>query len=198
MDYMINTEEVFFDRVTSIPGTESIGLVILANKDKTRQITFICDRDMALEIEIRVNTSLKEKPNNHMCDIAATMLKRYCPPNCRIVIQSVTCGKFNTKLVMGETEADITSDNALDIRMSDAVLLSLCSGTPILATDKLMKKVSTRYMDPASNAVNLPITILPDKMLADALEKALKQEQYELASRLRDEQQARKEEKEKE
>ena len=53
-------------------------------------------------------------------------------------------------------------------------------------------------MDPASNAVNLPIRILTDKMLADALEKALKQEQYELASRLRDEQQARKDAKEKE
>lgn len=198
MDYMIETEEVFFDRVTSIPGKESIGLVILANKDKTRQITFICDRAMALEIEIRVNTSLKEKPNNRMCDIAASMLKRYCPPNCSIVIQSVNCGKFNTKLVMGDTEAEITSDNALDIRLSDAVLLSLCSGTPLLATHKLLQQISTRYMDPASNAVNLPISILTDKMLADALEKALKEERYELASRLRDEQQARKDAKEKE
>ena len=61
-----------------------------------------------------------------------------------------------------------------------------------------MQEISTRYMDPASNAVNLPIRILTDKMLADALEKALKQEQYELASRLRDEQQARKDAKEKE
>lgn len=198
MDYMIETEEVFFDRVTSIPGKESIGLVILANKDKTRQITFICDRAMALEIEIRVNTSLKEKPNNRICDIAASMLKRYCPSNCSIVIQSVNCGKFNTKLVMGDTEADITSDNALYIRLSDAVLLSLCSGTPLLATHKLLQQISTRYMDPASNAVNLPISILTDKMLADALEKALKEERYELASRLRDEQQARKDAKEKE
>ncbi len=196
---MIETEEVFFDRVTSIPGKDDIGLIILANKDKTRQITFICDRAIALEIEIRVNTSLKEKPNNRMCNIAASMLTRYCPPNSRFVIQSVDCGKFHTKLIIGgETKAESSSDNALDIRLSDAVLLSLCSGTPMLATHKLMQQISTRYTDPSSNAVNLPISILTDKMLADALEKALKEERYELASRLRDEQQARKEAKEKE
>jgi bifunctional DNase/RNase len=72
------------------------------------------------------------------------------------------------------------------IRLSDAVLLAYIARLPIYVDSQLMEKQSTPYEKEARNVV-IPMNTLSNKMLLDAFDKAVEEEKYELASRLRDE-----------
>ncbi len=190
-------EYLFYDRATAIPAKKDIGLVILADKDKRRQITFVCQRAMAEEMDRRANMPLQGNADDRMPDILGKLLGKLYPASCRIMILSVRGGKFLAKLVLDDSLPTDTPDNTFDIRLSDAVILSLATGIPMIASKELMKSVSTEYTDSSETVIKLPINTLSDKMLAEALEKAISEENYELASRVRDEMKARQESKEK-
>ena len=57
---------------------------------------------------------------------------------------------------------------------------------PIYATREVMQSQSAPYVKNAVR-VPLPINVLSDKMIEEALEKAIQSEDYEMASSLRDE-----------
>ena len=80
----------------------------------------------------------------------------------------------------------------MKVRASDAVLLSLISDIPIYIETSLMARQGTPFNKNATGA-SLPINILDNKMIEDALAKAIKDENYELASRISEEIKRRKE-----
>lgn len=84
-----------------------------------------------------------------------------------------------------------SSDNgktldAVPIRISDAVLLTYLSDVPLYIEENLMLKQSVSYELPANNLA-LPLNTLDTDMLKEALDKAVNDEKYEMASLLRDE-----------
>ena len=76
------------------------------------------------------------------------------------------------------------------IRASDAVLLSYVGNIPLFIDSALMSRQSVLYKE-NSKGVSLPVNTISDKMLQTALEKAIFDENYELASHLRDEKKRR-------
>ena len=72
------------------------------------------------------------------------------------------------------------------IRASDAILLSFISNIPLFIEEKLMKRQSVPYRR-SSEGVAMPLNAISNKMLQEALDKAVEDENYELASHLRDE-----------
>ena len=66
------------------------------------------------------------------------------------------------------------------------MLLSVSGNIPIYIETSLMARQGTAFNKNATGA-SLPINILDNKMIEDALAKAIKDENYELASRISEE-----------
>lgn len=72
----------------------------------------------------------------------------------------------------------------IDARSSDAIALALTYGCPIYTSETLMR---SQYMRVNGSALSIPINTLDVQALREALDRAVKDENYELASLLRDE-----------
>ena len=101
-----------------------------------------------------------------------------------IIITDIIEGQYRTLLCNRVTLETIP------IRASDAVLLSLAARIPIYIESSLMARQSVRFSG-LSHAVSLPVNTLSLEMLDQALKKAVEDENYELASQLRDERKRR-------
>ena len=72
------------------------------------------------------------------------------------------------------------------IRASDAVLLSMVADIPIFISETLMRQQSVEYTG-KKTGVTVPINAISIPMLEESLKKAIDSENYEMASKLRDE-----------
>ena len=77
--------------------------------------------------------------------------------------------------------------NTSRIRMSDAVLLSLISKIPLYIEENLMNRQCFPYNEKTQYQLSIPINTMNLDHLKRELEKAVDEENYELASHLRDE-----------
>ena len=97
-----------------------------------------------------------------------------------VIIHDVVNGQYVSTLYNQKTL------DAVPIRISDAVLLTFLSDVPLYIEENLMLKQSVSYELPANNLA-LPLNTLDTDMLKEALDKAVNDEKYEMASLLRDE-----------
>ncbi len=97
-----------------------------------------------------------------------------------IIIDDIIDGQYRVLLYNTLTLEPIK------LRASDAVLLSVIANIPIYIETSLMAHQGTAFNKNATGA-SLPINILDNKMIEDALAKAIKDENYELASRISEE-----------
>lgn len=74
---------------------------------------------------------------------------------------------------------------SLDSRTSDAIALALRENAPIYITDELLDRMCVR--DEGNGAVSLPISVVDEETLRQAMDKAVKEENYELAMKLKEE-----------
>jgi len=179
----MSKERLKFKGVSEIVGTENLGLLILTDEAMLRQITVVCDKAIAVQIELRV----KRLPVTRIMlpEVLCKILETVGKQRFEIMIDDIDNGQYHT--VLNDT---YTLDSLL-IRTSDAVLLSLVSDIPIYIDSMLMKRQSVPY-DRFARGVSLPVNTISDEMLQMALDKAVADENYELASHLRDEQKRRK------
>ena len=99
-----------------------------------------------------------------------------------------------TDIIEGQYRAllvDVETQEPVSLRMSDAVLLSYIAKLPIWIDAQLMEKQSVPY-DREARGVAIPVNTISTEMLQNALDKAVEEEKYELASHLRDELRRRK------
>ena len=178
----MNKERLIFKGVSEIVGTEDLGLLILTDTAKERQITIVCDKAMAIQLELRI----KNIPITKIMlpEVLCTLLKNNIAFNFELVIDNIVDGQYRTILYNKETM------ESLLIRASDAVLLSIVADIPLYIETGLMKRQSVVYNENA-RGVSLPVNTISDEMLQAALEKAIADENYELASHLRDEKRRR-------
>ena len=72
------------------------------------------------------------------------------------------------------------------LRASDAILLSVVADIPLYIDSSLLSRQSVPF-NPTHNGISIPINSLSEEMLNKALEQAIKDENYEMASYVRDE-----------
>ena len=104
--------------------------------------------------------------------------------NFELIIDNIVDGQYRTVVYNKETM------ESLLIRASDAVLLSIVANIPLYIEAGLMQRQSVIYKENA-RGVSLPVNTISDEMLQAALDKAIADENYELASHLRDEKRRR-------
>ncbi len=96
-------------------------------------------------------------------------------------IGRVSDGTFYSQLLYKQGE----SVCQIDARTSDAVAIALRAGAPIYIDEELLERVAIR--DVFNGAISVPITVADVDTLRAVLDRAVKEENYELAMKIKEE-----------
>lgn len=168
--------------VSEIVGNEEMCLLVLVDEDMQRQITIICDKIMGVQIDMR----LKKLPLTRIMlpEVLCQFIKSQSDLEPELVIQNILDGQYIVSLCRKDLQ------DPIPIRASDAVLLSVVGDIPLYIDSLLMARQSVIYKK-NSVGISIPVNTLSDEMLQSALDKAIDNENYELASHLHDEKKRR-------
>ncbi|GAA6530002.1 MAG: bifunctional nuclease family protein [Prevotella sp.] len=175
--------QVHFGGVSEIVGSSDIGLLTLLNEDETRELVVTCDKQMMYQFALR--TQPVSGVDRLLPEVLWGVIHNQSEITFEIDINDIIDGEYSAFLMNQDTLEEIP------MRASDAILLSVIGKIPVYADAELMRRQGVAY-HPQSSGMSLPINIISDQMLQSALDKAVKEENYELASLLRDEMRRRK------
>lgn len=169
---------LIFKGVSEIVGSNDLGLLILTDEERERQISIVCERNTAVQIDLR----MKHLPVAEIMlpEALYSLLMKLEYTDFEIVIYDLVDGQYMTHL------EERKSGLSVSVRVSDAVLFSIIGDFPIYIEESLMTRQSVFY-NANAKGVSLPVNSISDDMLQFALDKAISEENYELASHLRDE-----------
>ena len=110
-------ERLFFKGVSEIVGTEDLGLLILTNESCERQITIVCDKAMAVQLELRI----KNIPVTKIMfpEVLCKLLKANTAFNYELVMDDIIDGQYRTILYdkkTGQYQVGETFSNDMDER----------------------------------------------------------------------------------
>ncbi|MCR5132141.1 MAG: bifunctional nuclease family protein [Prevotella sp.] len=172
-----------FKSITEIVGSDELGLLILTDEEEQRQLSIPCDKAMVREFSLRLNHA--PITGRLLPEVLWDVLAMQTDLQFEILITGIIEGQYRALLV------NLKTLDPVAIRISDAVLLSHIARLPIYIDKELMEKQSVEYSQDA-RGVAIPVNSISTDMLRDALDKAIDEEKYELASHLRDELRRRK------
>lgn len=181
---IINKIRLRFVSVSEIVGTDDLALMILCDEQHERQISIVCSRAVAVELDMRVRKMpIRERM---LPEVLTRIIAEQTDLRYYILINSISDGQYDSMVVNADT-FEMTP-----IRVSDAVLLSLAGNIPIFIDERLMMKQSVPYLKPSENMrIALPMNTMSMEMLDKAIERAISEENYEQASLLTEEKKRR-------
>lgn len=164
--------------IAEIMGNRDIGIISLVDEAEKQMMAIVCDTQMKQEIHLRLS-------RNKVCktmlpEILVNILQNQVGYSFELIINDIIDGEYKAMLVNAET------GQPLSMRASDAILLHLISKVPLYVTKQLLQRQAIPYV-PGSPSMALPFNVLTDKMLREAMDYAVKHENYEMASKFRDE-----------
>lgn len=174
--------ELVLKGISEIVGNSELCLLVLTDVSESRQISVVCDKD--IETQFAIRRQQLDIAKYLLPEVLCRILRQYDGLDCDIIINNVVEGQYKTYVFSKKTL------DMIPIRISDAVLLSFVANLKIYIDEALMSRQSVPYR-PELGGVSIPINALSDKMLEQALNKAIEEEDYKLASYLRDEKQRR-------
>ncbi len=164
-----------FENLQQITGSEDLSVILLTDRDRKRVLTVVCDADITRQLLIRLHGK-----SEHTRTMLPEALLQLLPSRYEMMIVGVYDGQYQVMLM------DAENGNSVRIRTSDAVLLSIISHVPLYIEERLMAYQSVPFDEHASG-VSIPINSMDTQRLKAALRNAVEEENYELASQLRDE-----------
>lgn len=174
---------LYYKNVSEIMGKSEIGLLVLVDEDMQRQLTIPCDRGVVENVLAHYDPTIKT--SNRLPEALWQMIRFLSDDLFEIILVDVVDGTYKTLLY------NVNTYDTVMIDIGDAVLLSVIGDLPIYAEQKLMQRQSVPYTE-GDSKVAIPVNAISKEMIEEALEKAIEEENYELASQLRDELQRRK------
>jgi bifunctional DNase/RNase len=174
----MNKIRLVFKGISEIVGSEQLGLLVLTDVAGTRQLTIVCDRHMEYQFSLRVH----QAPICHrlLPEVLWNVMSMQSSIELEVVIDQIRDGQYRALLVNTCTQTTET------LRASDAILFSYISGIPLYIEERLMMRQSVPYVENAPGMA-IPVNAISKDMLQEALDKAVEDENYELAVHLRDE-----------
>lgn len=174
---------LYLKGISEIVGNIEMSIIVLVDENQERQLSIVCDKQTEYQISMRMsgmNITQKMVP-----EVLLGMIRKIGDYRLELIINTVSDGGYNALLVNKDT-MDVVS-----MRASDAVLLSLIGNIPLFVDESLMARQSVPFRED-TKGMAIPVNVLDENMLTKALEKAVEEENYELASHLRDELKRRK------
>ena len=171
--------QLIFDGISEVAGCNGLVVLRLTDTEKKRCLGIICEERMKTQIGIR-NVPIDVR-NKFLPEVMMQMMAEMNDKiSYRIDITGIANGEYKTMITNMHTFSQYC------IRLSDAILFSIISGTLIFIDEQLMLKQSSPYSE---NQMQMPIPInsLDTKKLQEELDKAINSENYRLASHLKEE-----------
>lgn len=98
-----------------------------------------------------------------------------------VLIERIDDGTFYSSLYYSQNEESV----CIDSRTSDAIAIALRAKAPVYIREDLLNRMCIR--DERNGAISIPITAADEGTLRAAMENAVKDENYELAMKLKEE-----------
>lgn len=174
----MNKIKLIFKGISEIIGGEELCLLILTDPASTRQLTIVCDKQMEYQLGLRMSkTPITDKM---LPEALWKMMQMQSESEYEILIYAIQDGQYKAMLT------DQSNMQSVQLRASDAILLSYISSIPMYIEERLMMRQSVPFSQNAAGMA-IPVNAISTNMLKQALDKAIDEENYELASHLRDE-----------
>ena len=163
-----------FQSLHQIAGSSEMSVILLTDMDRQRALSVVCDELMTRELLLRLH-------DNPMCqNMLPESLLQFLPSEYEMMVVGVYDGQYQVMLM------DVLSGKTVRIRMSDAVLLMILSRVPLYIEEGLMQRQCVPF-EADSTGVTIPINTMDVERLRQVLTNAVNEENYELASQIRDE-----------
>ena len=176
-------------RISYYPPSKGYS-VLLEEKEGDRSLPIIVGSAEAQAIALYLEGVNMPRPMTH--DLVVNLLENMDGEISRVLIARISNGTFFAEI---EVSSPHTGETIIDSRPSDAIAIALRARTPIYISDEVMDSASidnfTTDSDVAEpvNSEGLFIETSEEVVLGnlnEALEKAVSEEEYEVAARLRD------------
>lgn len=165
--------------VFDIPAGDGSCVITLTDMEEKRVLSVMTDRHLAFELKAHGEKSSEVK--THLVDVLCKVLEsQNFKEQYAICIDAKKDFGFTGFLEQQETGEKIP------VKCDEAVLLAVVTGMAMYASMDAFRYFSTPF-DQTVHTVALPILGLPDALLKKALDQAIKEENYESASFIRDE-----------
>ena len=176
-------------RISYYPPSKGYA-VLLEEKDGDRSLPIIVGSAEAQAIALYLEGVNMPRPMTH--DLLVNVLENIDGEISRVLISRITNGTFFAEI---EVSSPHTGETIIDSRPSDAIAIALLTQAQIYISDEVMDSASIDNFTKESEIVeavtseDLSFEISEEIVLEnlnEALEKAVSEEEYEAAARLRD------------
>ena len=176
-------------RISYYPPSKGYA-VLLQEKDSNRSLPIIVGSSEAQAIALYLEGVNMPRPMTH--DLLVNVLENMDGAINRVLIARITKGTFFAEI---EVFSPHSGEIIIDSRPSDAIAIALRTLTPIYISDEIMDSAG---IDNYTNESEIAEAITSEDLsfeiseevvlenLNEALEKAVSEEEYEVAARLRD------------
>jgi hypothetical protein len=168
-----------FENIQQVVGNDDLSVIMLTDENRKRALSIICDGQMSRQLVMRLQSP--DRCRQMLPEVLVQML----PGEYEIMIYGIYDGQYQVVL------EDRHHESYSRLRISDAILLNIISRYPLYIEESLMLHQSIPF-DENAKGVAIPINTMDSRRLNMALERAISEEDYELASQLRDELKRRK------
>ena len=176
-------------RISYYPPSKGYA-VLLQEKDSNRSLPIIVGSNEAQAIALYLEGVDMPRPMTH--DLLINVLDSLESDIRQVTIARMKNGTFFAEIEVSNSQV---GDIIIDSRPSDAIAIALRTMTPIYVSDEVMERAG---IDNYSTGGEVAETVSLEELskeestgsvienLAEALEKAISEEEYEVAARLRD------------
>ena len=176
-------------RISYYPPSKGYA-VLLQEKDSSRSLPIIVGSSEAQAIALYLEGVDMPRPMTH--DLLINVLETLETEINQVTIARMKNGTFFAEIEVSNSQV---GEIIIDSRPSDAIAVALRTTTPIYVSDEVMDRASIDNLSAVSEVAE-PVssdeltkeaseeTVLEN--LNEALEKAISEEEYEIAARLRD------------
>ncbi|MDB2394194.1 bifunctional nuclease family protein [Flavobacteriaceae bacterium] len=179
------------NRITYSQNQSGAYAMILDEVDGKRKLPVVIGEFEAQSIAVNLDKDIKpQRPFTH--DLFKNFAYRFDIAIKRVIITKLVDGVFYSSLICERDKIE----EIIDSRTSDAVSLALRFKAPIYTHESVLEKAGVVFEKGELPAQGTPDDELSDELnysdlsnqeLENAIKKAVKKEDYELAARLRDE-----------
>ena len=154
-------------------------VLLLCEKDGLRRIIVSLGFVEAQAIAFVLRDIRTDRPLTH--DLFGSVASAFGLELQYILINNISDGTFCSQLCYRQGDVE----RLIDSRTSDAIAIALRAGAPIYINEELLARMCVR--DEQNGAFSIPITAADEATLRAAIENAVKEENYELAHKLKEE-----------
>ena len=154
-------------------------VLLLCEKDGLRKIIVSLGFLEAQAIAFALRGIRTDRPLTH--DLFGSVTTAFGIEMQYVLINDISDGTFCSQLCYRQGD----DEHLIDSRTSDAIAIALRAGAAIYIKEELLSRMCIR--DEQNGAFSIPITAADEATLRVAIENAVKEENYELAHKLKEE-----------